>query len=125
VSRKTLSFMEFVPGPGLCADPGLALPEKGLQTLCRGLAAEVAGYEVLNAFSDYGVDGCLPSKSQATGFLKELFIDFKCNIGHFGAPDKRFKEKLAQALCHVKATRTAASKILTLYSNPGKGLNVI
>lgn len=86
---------------GLCTDPGLALPEKGLQALCRGFAAEVAGYEFLNAFSYYGVDGCSPSKSKLTGLLKEFFIDFKRNIEHFSALDRGCRGKVAQALCHI------------------------
>jgi hypothetical protein len=98
--------MEFVPGPGLCPDPCLGLPEKGFQTLYRGFAAKVAGHEFLDAFSYYGIDGRLPSKSQSPGLLEKFFIDFKRDIGHFGAPDQRSKRKIAQALCRVKVTRS-------------------
>jgi hypothetical protein len=96
--------MEFVPGPGLCSDPGLGLPEKGLQALYRGFAAKVAGYKLLNAFSYYGIDRGLLSKGQSPGLPKEFFIYFKRNIGQLGVLDKRFKSKLAQALCRVNVT---------------------
>jgi hypothetical protein len=96
--RKTLAFMEFIPGLGLCPDPCLGLPEKGLPTLYRGFAAKVAGYEFLDAFLYYGINGCLPSKRQSPGLLEEFFIDVKRNSGHFGAPDERSKQKIAQAL---------------------------
>jgi hypothetical protein len=98
--------MEFVPGPGLCRDPGLGLPEKSLQTLYGGFAAKVAGHEFLKAFSYYGIDGGLSSKSQSPRLLKKFFIYFERNIRHFGDSGKRFKHKIAQALCYVKVTRT-------------------
>jgi hypothetical protein len=88
--------MEFIPGPGLCPDPGPSLPEKCLQALYRCFATEVSGYEFLKAFSYYGIDGGLPSKSQLAGLLKEFFIDFERNVGHFGAPNKKFEFNIAQ-----------------------------
>jgi hypothetical protein len=97
--------MEFVPGPGLWPDPGLALPEKSLQALYCSFTAELAGYEFLNAFSYDGIDGGLSLKSQTPGLFKEFFIDFQCNISHFGAPNKSFKYKIAQGLCFVKVRR--------------------
>jgi hypothetical protein len=77
--------MEFVPGPGLCPDPGLALPVKGLQALYRSLTPQVAGYEFLNAFSHDGIDGGLLSNGQPPSLLKKFFIDFESDIGHVGA----------------------------------------
>jgi hypothetical protein len=95
--------MKVVPGPGLCPDPGLGLAEKGLQAFQRRLAAEVAGYEILDASSYDGIDGGFPLKCEPAGLLKEFFVDFECNIGHFASPAGELKQKLAQVLCHVKS----------------------
>jgi|CryGeyStandDraft_6_1057127.scaffolds.fasta_scaffold168772_1 hypothetical protein len=88
--------MEFIPGPGLCPDPRPALPEKCFQALYRCLAAEVPGYEFLKAFSNYRIDGGLPSESQPAGLLKEFLIDFKRNVGHFGASTVKCTGNIAQ-----------------------------
>ena len=86
VSRKILSFMDFVPSPGLFPDPGLASPEESLQALESGFAAIIARYKFFKSLFHYGIDGSLFLEGKPTGFFQEFVVDFHCDISHVASP---------------------------------------